>query len=104
MAKSNKKSSSAISNTFCQALGRVLAEKTKGLQGDAVSMSKICKALKPREFGISNLQLFRMLAGQAISEGSVPGYATVRGPGGGAYNVADRDAWNAKVETETEAA
>lgn len=99
--KTTKKSLASVSSAFARAVGRVLATKCKG--PDSASAEDVAATLhKSGEFGISNLQLLKLMVSQAVSEGSVQGYASMTGrpPSGGIFNIAQREAWNAKVDAK----
>lgn len=99
--KTAKKTLSSVSSAFARAVGRVLATKCKG--PDSASAEDVAATLhKSGEFGISNLQLLKLMVSQAVSEGSVQGYASMTGrpPSGGIFNIAQREAWNAKVDAK----
>ncbi len=82
MAKSNRKS------PFNRDLARAISEHVPQ-DGTCVTREELAKKLGKR-FTVDHPEMLRILIGLAVSSGSCPGLASVRGPGGGVYRVAAR--------------
>ena len=101
MSKKTVKTLSSVSSAFSRAVGAILRVKCRdGVSAGAEDVAK--QLAKTGEFGISNQQLLKLMVSQAVAEGSVAGFASMKGrpPSGGIYSIAQREAWNAQVDAE----